>query len=169
MNWEMKDPAIEKKPIENKELRQYIKRFPRARIIKESNVTYHKILNDRLLIVNAIRHGVTTRLFDEIKSNAPFDDQQWSVFLNLNIRTLQRYRADKKHVFKPIHSEKIFELAELVALGNIVFDSQEDFTIWLSTPSVALGRVKPVDLLDSSYGMQLIMAELNMIEYGVFV
>lgn len=165
----MKEPVIEKKPIPNKELRQYIKSFSRGRRLKQTDITYHKILKDKLLIANAVRHGVTNSLFDEIKANSPFDDQQWSDFLNLNIRTLQRYKVARDHVFKPILSEKIFELAEVIALGNIVFDAPDDFRNWLLTPSIALGKVKPIDLLDNSYGMDLVMAELNRIEYGVFV
>lgn len=165
----MKEQVIEKKPIPNKELRQYIKSFSRGKRFKQNDVTYYKILKDKLLISTAVRHGVTNQLFDEIKANSPFDDKQWSTFLNLNIRTLQRYKVAKDHVFKPLPSEKIFELAEVIALGNIVFDSPDDFRIWLLTPSIALGKEKPINLLDNSYGMDLVIAELNRIEHGVFV
>ena len=165
----MKEQVIEKKPILNKELRQYIKSFSRGKRIKQNDITYYKILKDKLLISTAVRHGVTNQLFDEIKANSPFDDKQWSTFLYLNIRTLQRYKVAKDHVFKPLLSEKIFELAEVIALGNIVFDSPDDFRIWLLTPSIALGKEKPINLLDNSYGMELVIAELNRIEHGVFV
>ena len=165
----MKEQVIEKKPIPNKELRQYIKSFSRDKRFKQNDVTYYKILKDKLLISTAVRHGVTNQLFDEITANSPFDDKQWSSFLYLNIRTLQRYKVAKDHVFKPFISEKIFELAEVIALGNIVFDSPDDFRIWLLTPSISLGKEKPISLLDNSYGMELVIAELNRIEHGVFV
>ena len=112
---------------------------------------------------------LATNFEDNGRSNSPFDDQQWSSFLNINVRTLQRYKKENDHVFKPIQSEKIFELAEVINTGYEIFDTPEDFNIWLNSPSVALGNEKPIDLLDSSYGKDLVLAELNRIEYGIFV
>ncbi|WP_341225484.1 antitoxin Xre/MbcA/ParS toxin-binding domain-containing protein [uncultured Arcticibacterium sp.] len=154
---------------DSNELKTFIKHFERGKGIKATEVTYSRFLSDKLLVAKAVKRGVPTVLFSEIKSNSPFNDIQWSAFLDINIRTLQRYRKEEGHVFKQIQSEKIFELAEVVDLGNKVFDSPEDFTIWLNTPSLALGKNKPIDLLDTSYGKDIVMAELNRIEYGVFV
>lgn len=152
----------------NKELKKYINAMPRAQLLQEPAITYGAVLEDKMLVATAVKQGVTNDLFEEIKNNSPFSDQQWSAFLNLNIRTMQRYKAAKDHVFKPIQSERIFELAEVVSLGDQVFDSREHFNIWLNTPSLALGKSKPIDLLDSSYGKDLVIAELHRIEYGVF-
>ncbi len=108
-------------------------------------------------------------MFNEIKTNSPFSDKQWSNFLNIHIRTLQRYKLEKNHIYKSTQSERIFELAEVISLGNLVFDTPDDFKNWLITPSVYLGREKPINLLDNSYGKDLIITELNRIEYGIFV
>ncbi len=68
-----------------------------------------------------------------------------------------------------IHTEKIIELAEVTNFGKKVFDSNEQFYLWLNTPSFALGNLKPAKLLKDSYGKELVMAELNRIEQGIFV
>lgn len=154
---------------DNQELRVFIRTFPRGKTFKTKEITYTSILKDKLLIARAVRRGVTNQLFKEIKTNSPFDDLQWSIFLDVNIRTLQRYKGAKDHVYRPLQSEKIFELAEVVSMGNIVFDKPEHFRIWLNTPSVALGREKPINLLDSSFGKDLVLTELNRIEHGIFV
>jgi putative toxin-antitoxin system antitoxin component (TIGR02293 family) len=154
---------------ENQELKDFIHSFKRGKAYSSREITYPNILEDKLLVAYAIRRGVTNQLFSEIKTNSPFDDIQWSNFLNINIRTLQRYKGEKDHVFKPLQSEKIFELAEVVSKGNMVFDTAEHFGIWLTTPSVALGKEKPINLLDNSYGIDLVLAELDRIEYGIFV
>ena len=153
----------------NEALKAFIRIFPRGKTIKANEITYLSVLQDKLLIAKAVRHGVPNSLFKEIKTNSPFDDIQWSSFLDINIRTLQRYKSAKNHVYKPLQSERIFELAEVVSMGDIVFDTPEHFSIWLNTPSMALGGEKPVNLLDSSYGKDLVLAELNRIEHGVFV
>lgn len=162
--------TISQKDIKkNSELKEYLKGFKRAKDLKNSELSYTRFLSDKLLVARAVKKGVTTILFTEIKSNSPFDDKQWSNFLDINIRTLQRYRKEKNHVFKQIQSEKIFELAEVISLGNEVFDSPENFTLWLETPSIALGDNKPIDLLDTSYGKDIVISELNRIEHGIFI
>ena len=153
----------------NEALVGYVKTFDRAKNIKPKDISYSTFLTDKLLVAMAIRKGVTKQLFDEIKFNSPFNDNQWSEFLNINIRTLQRYKNDANHIFKPLQSERIFELAEVISVGNSIFDTPEYFQFWLNSPSVALGNETPVSLLDSSYGKELVLAELNRIEHGIFV
>lgn len=165
----MKAQIASKKVITDKELRRYMKAISKDESFKQYEITYAKVYKYKFLMTTAVRHGVTYELFEEIKKNSPFDDNQWSTYLDVHIRTLQRYRAKKNHVFNPTLSEKIFELSEFISLGYFVFDSHEDFEIWLSTPSIALGREKPISLLDNSYGMDLVIGELNRIEHGIFV
>ena len=165
----MERPLTKQRLKENEELKVFIKTFKRGKAIKSNEITYPRILRDKLLVAKAVKRGVTNVLFKEIKKNSPFDDIQWSIFLDINIRTLQRYRKEKDHVFKQMQSEKIFELAEVVNMGNIVFDTPEHFIIWLNSPSLALGKNKPIDLLDNSYGKDIVLDELNRIEHGIFV
>ncbi len=153
----------------NEALIGYVKTFNRAKNIEPKDISYLTVLSDKLLIALSIRRGVTNQLFAEIKNNSPFSDTQWSDFLNINIRTMQRYKNDTSHIYKPLQSERIFELAEVICAGNNIFDTSEHFQIWLNSPSVALGNEKPLHLLDSSYGKELVIAELNRIEYGIFV
>lgn len=157
------------KKEEDKELRLHIRRLAKTRNIEQGRMTYSGFLSDKLLLAESAKKGVPIRLFKEIKSNSPFDDKQWSGFLDINIRTLQRYRKDDDHVFRPIQSEKILELAEVVSLGNELFDTPEKFSLWLNTPSIALGDNKPIDLLDTSFGKDMVISELSRIEHGVFV
>ncbi len=151
-----------------RKLKSYIRSFRPGKKFEFEEISWENILQDKLLISKAVRKGVPWGLFVEIRNNSPFNTQEWSRFLNINLRTLQRYRQSGDHVFKPLQSEKIFELAEVASLGNKVFDSTEDFTTWLHSPSVAMGGEKPIDLMDNSYGQHLVLDELYRIEYGVF-
>jgi putative toxin-antitoxin system antitoxin component (TIGR02293 family) len=72
-------------------------------------------------------------------------------------------------VFKSLQSEKILELAEVTSLGAAVFDTEEQFYLWLSTPSFALGNLKPIELLKDSYGKEMVINELNRIDQGIFI
>jgi putative toxin-antitoxin system antitoxin component (TIGR02293 family) len=49
-----------------------------------------------------------------------------------------------------------------------VFDSQDQFKQWLVTPSKALGNKTPFELLDSSFGFEVVENEIVRIQYNVY-
>ena len=132
------------------------------------NLTYSDFLTNRMLIIHSIRKGIPYSLFKHIKANTPFTEVDWAGFLNISTKSLQRYKNEEDHIFKSIHSEKIIELAEVTNLGKEVFDTSEQFYIWLKSPSFALGNMKPVELLKNSYGKEMVINELNRIDQGIF-
>lgn len=132
------------------------------------NLSYREFLSDRMLLVQAIRAGIPYRLFVMIKDESPFNEEEWADLLSISLKSLQRYKAAKDYLFKPSHSEKIFEIAEVTELGKAVFDNNEKFMLWLSTPSFALGNLKPVDLIRDSYGKEMVIGELYRIDQAIF-
>ena len=62
----------------------------------------------------------------------------------------------------------MFEITEITELGEKVFGDKEKFKVWLNAESLALGRVKPIELLQHSYGKDLVIRELIHIEHGIF-
>jgi putative toxin-antitoxin system antitoxin component (TIGR02293 family) len=132
------------------------------------NFTFEDLLNNKLLLIHTIRKGIPFSLFSEIKNIVPFSDEDWAEVLNTSTKSLQRYKQEKDFLFKPIHSEKIIEIAEVALLGNHVFDAPGHFQQWLITPCYALGSHKPFDLLQDSYGKELVLNELNRIDHGIF-
>jgi putative toxin-antitoxin system antitoxin component (TIGR02293 family) len=133
------------------------------------DITYDEFLKNRMLIVHAIREGVSYDFFNLIKEKTPFNEEDWASFLGISTKSLQRNKIKKNFIFKPIQSEKIFELAEVTSLGNGVFDTEEQFYLWLNTPSFALGNLQPIELLRDSYGKEMVVNELNKIDQGIFV
>ena len=155
----------------NKVLKTYLKKIERSEKVKihSKNVTYKTFFTNRMLIVKSIRSGIPYSLFKHIKDITPFSENDWATFLDISTKSLQRYKKDSQYVFKPIHSEKIIELAEVTNFGNDVFDTNEQFYIWLNSSSLALGNLKPIELLKDSYGKEMVLNELNRIDQGVFV
>ncbi len=133
------------------------------------NITYNDFFRHKLLLVLSIREGIPYFLFSAIRLKTPFSDIDWANFLNISTKSLQRYKVEKDFIFKPIHSEKIIELAEVTQLGETIFDSQEQFYSWLNRSNAALGNMKPLELLKDSYGKELVINELNRIDQGIFV
>lgn len=154
----------------NEALSVYVKKIDESRGIhlKTDDLTYSDFFENKMLIIKTIRKGLPYQLFSKIKDITPFSESDWAEYLNLSKKTLQRHRNEANFIFKPIHTEKIIELAEVTHFGKEVFDSSEQFYLWLNTPSFSLGNLKPAELLKDSYGKELVMAELNKIDHGIF-
>jgi len=154
----------------NKAFKVYINKLDKNKVKHlTKNVTFKEILSDKLLITRLIRNCIPYNLFAKIVKNTPFSITDWASFLDLSVKSLQRYKTIKNYRFKPIHSEKIIELYEVTLLGKDTFDTLEQFSIWLNTPNFALGKIKPKELLKNSYGKELIIEKLYNMDQGIFV
>lgn len=154
----------------DKAMKTYIRKIEKSSEFEQyaEEITYSNFFENKMLIIHAIRKGLPYELFSKIKNITPFTEDDWAEYLNVSKKTLQRHRDKPDYFFKPIHTEKIIELAEVTHYGKEVFDSTEQFYLWLNTPSYALGNLKPAELLKDSYGKDLVMGELNRIEQGIF-
>jgi len=126
----------------------------------------HTKLNNPVELLKLSRSGIRFKLFLEIVKSSPFSLKEWSTFLHLTERTIQRYKKESK-TFEPIQSERIIEIAKLQKKGKELFGSKENFEQWMSSNIVAIGGIKPIELLDSSFGIDLLMDELGRIEHGI--
>jgi len=133
------------------------------------SITYEEFLANKMLIILAIRAGIPYSLFDLIQEHTPFTENDWANFLDISTKSLQRYKTSTDHSFKPIHSEKIIEMAEVTKVGIDVFGNMDKLRLWLNTPNFALGKMKPIELLKDSYGKELVISELIHINHGILV
>jgi len=119
-----------------------------------------------LSLINIIREGIKFDAFIEFANRISFTIPEWSGILHISLRTLQRYQRENL-LFDPLQSEKIIEIAILHKKGTDVFGDPAKFNSWLDTENLALGKIKPKKLLDSSFGINMIKDELGRIEYGI--
>jgi len=117
-------------------------------------------------LIKMVRNGIGFAAFDKFANKSPFSQQEWSKYLHLSERTIQRYRIEKR-TFDPLQSEKIIEIALFYNKGVEVFGTPEKFNSWLETDNLALGKTKPKMLLDNTFGINLLKDELTAIEYGI--
>ncbi|HNR07677.1 MAG TPA: DUF2384 domain-containing protein [Saprospiraceae bacterium] len=127
-----------------------------------------EILDDKRLVMLMIRHGLPYSFYTLIESLAPFNESDWAAYFGISTKSLQRYKKAGER-FKPLQSEKIMEMAEVIYLGLELFGSADKFNAWLNQSNLALGGEKPVDLLKDSYGKSLVTGELTRISHGIFV
>lgn len=116
--------------------------------------------------IDWIRAGISFTKFFQFAASSPFSINEWSGFLHISERTMQRYQKEKKK-FDPIQSEKILEIALLYKKGVEVFGNKAHFDAWLQMENIALGKQTPKSFFDSSFGINLLKDELTRIESGV--
>ena len=88
-----------------------------------------------------------------------------AALLPVTERTIQRYSA--KDRFDESVSEDILQIAQVVARGVEVFEDKGNFLNWLAQPAAAFGGRTPMSLLDSCFGIDMVLDELTRIEHGV--
>jgi putative toxin-antitoxin system antitoxin component (TIGR02293 family) len=159
--------VIKNKEQENGYLK-YSKELEPLMVSKAAASSYVRFLSSRISKIHSIRKGIPYYLFDMIRTLAPFGDDEQASFLDISLKSLQRYRKDNMHVFKSSHTEKILEIAVVVHLGNDVFNNKEHFYTWCTRINPSLSYMTPLDLMSDSYCKELVTNELHRIAHGIF-
>lgn len=117
----------------------------------------------KLELIARIRNGVKKTDWKQLIHQIDSTEKELAYIMPASTSSMQ-----KKAVYSKETSERIYELASLFGLGYEVFDSKEEFKNWLLTPSKSMGNIKPFDLLDSSFGFELVANEIVRIQYNVY-
>lgn len=143
------------------------------KVAKESSLTKFSpswvVLNGKdapgykMDLIGRIREGVKKTDWKQLLHYTGSTEKEFEHILPASISSMQ-----KKTVYSKETSERIYELARLFGLGYEVFDSKEDFKKWLMTPSRTLGNKIPFELLDSSFGFEMVENEIVRIQYNVY-
>jgi putative toxin-antitoxin system antitoxin component (TIGR02293 family) len=87
--------------------------------------------------------------------------------IGVSVRTYQRQRRTAN--ITNAASENVLKLAELFEIGLTTFDNDEEsFLNWLNASIPALNNEKPITLLSSNLGIELVKDELLRIEHGIY-
>ena len=89
-----------------------------------------------------------------------------SSLLHSSHRNIQR--KDDNELLDSLKTEKVLELAAFAQRGIDVIGDKTSFAEWLHSPLASLGNKRPVDFLDTSFGIQLVIKVLGRLEQGVF-
>ncbi len=87
--------------------------------------------------------------------------------LGIAPRTAAR-RLMRREPLSTTESERVLRLARVLARAIEVFESRNAAKQWLQEPSTALGERKPIDLLATDIGTEVVLNELGKIDHGFF-
>lgn len=94
-------------------------------------------------------------------------DQFYGV-LGITERTMKRRAASAAKTLDANASDRALRLVAVTGQAIGVFGSQEAAERWLASPAMGLDQRKPIDLLQSSEGTELVKTLLSRMEYGVY-
>ena len=89
--------------------------------------------------------------------------------VGISPRTYQRRKKDEED--RPLsreQSNRVWKFAETLGRASDLFGSQAAAEAWLVEPATALDQRKPIDLLSTPAGVEMVEAHLTRIEYGVY-
>lgn len=90
--------------------------------------------------------------------------------LNVSPRTWHRIKAEAQASARldPDQSARVWNLAEVLTKAEAVLGSREDAEQWMANPVIGLNSRRPIDLLATPHGAELVRTLLDRIAHGVY-
>jgi len=126
----------------------------------------HRPIRSQMDVIELISKGIPKNALMNLVKYLGITTHQIAALLPVTERTIQRYTPNQH--FNSVVSEHILQIAELAAKGAEVFDSKEQFRLWLSLPNKALGNKTPLSMMNTKRGSDMVMDILVRIEHGVY-
>ena len=140
-----------------------------------SDVTIETLLGGRALIGHPVktemdlyelsRVGIPKKSLLHLLAALNLSLRAVSELLNVTERTIQR--KQDQELLDRATTEQVLQIAEVFSRGNAVFGSTKAFQLWMDLENTALGGKRPLELLASRYGAQLVLDVIGRIEHGV--
>lgn len=88
--------------------------------------------------------------------------------VGMSLRTFQRHNEEPAKPLNQEQSGRTWKFAEILAKATKVLGSQQEAEAWLERPAIGLNQRRPIDLLATPAGVELVETFLGRIEYGVY-
>lgn len=125
----------------------------------ELNQSKEKLINKA-----KTRTGIPKHMLYSIVKEINMSLKELCGYINLSPRSVQLKKPQEKLPFDP--SEKALLIARLYSKGFEVFGEKEKFMRWMENENYVLGGMKPKEYLGSYTGIEILLNEINAIDYG---
>ncbi|MGB3004904.1 MAG: antitoxin Xre/MbcA/ParS toxin-binding domain-containing protein [Chitinophagaceae bacterium] len=117
-------------------------------------------------LIALTREGVKKSTLKSLAEYLGISMEKMSSLLHSSHRNIQR--KDDDELLDSLKTEKVLELASFVQRGIQVIGNKQAFKEWLHSSLIALGNQTPIDYLDTSFGIQMVIKILGRLEHGVY-
>lgn len=88
--------------------------------------------------------------------------------VGISARTLRRQKDQPGKLMPPDLASRTWQLAELMVQASAVFGSRAEAERWMARPATGLDGARPIDLLRTLQGAELVTEFLGRLEHGVY-
>ena len=118
-------------------------------------------------VINKLEIGIPVTVIERIASYLDISVNELMIYLRISRSTWHRRKKVGKLDFNL--SDKVFQLSKLLEYAESVFGNKDKVRLWFKVPSIVFENRRPVELVGSLSGMNLINDELIRIEHGVYI
>lgn len=150
-------------PAEDDTVKSVVKLLGGKRVLRKTVATP---LDAHDLILNGLPSAALLHLAETIVGLQV--EQVLKRAIGVSIRTLQR-RKENPQPLSEEQGGRTWNFAEVLTQATRVFASQEEAERWLNSSVLSLSGRKPIDLLATPTGVEMVKTLLTQLEYGVYV
>lgn len=125
-------------------------------------------VDDNYTLISTAHAGISIHYFDRLLEMSGIQKGLLAFLIGIDAKTVDNYRKNDKK-FDVLEGELLLKLERLFTLGEEVFEDMKEFREWLQIYSKSLGNKKPIELLNTSTGVDLVYDELMRIAHGYVV
>ncbi len=128
-------------------------------------------VTDRLDAHEMLLQGLPGRALQHLIDNLAVLQKTTSLerAVGMSLRTFQRHRDAPAKPLSQDQSGRAWKFAEILSRATSLFGSQQDAEQWLEQPATGLNQRRPIDLLATPAGVELVEEFLTRLEHGVYV
>ena len=103
-----------------------------------------------------------------VGSSAVLSADHIAAALGISTRTLRRQEASPQKLMAPELGSRAWSFAQTLAKTIEVFGARHAAELWLVEPAMGLDGERPIDLLRTQQGAELVNEFLDRLAYGVY-
>lgn len=134
-------------------------------LLKEPGIAY-LAESSAIDLVELSRKGIKKSALPNLSEALDIPMKRLAKLLPVTERTLQRRATDS--LLNSSTSQQVILLGQLIARGEEIFGDRQTFQNWVKQPNTALGGYTPLNMMDTTIGIQLVMDVLGRVEHGVY-
>ncbi len=124
-----------------------------------------KTINRKTDLIDIARTGISINQLENVMDFTSLSIKELAEILPISQRQLDRYPSD--HLLNKEITSHLLQLIEMNQKGQHLF-GKEKFNIWMRTPNKVLNQNRPIDILDTSIGIEIVEDIIGRIEHGVY-
>lgn len=140
--------------------------YESMRVILGGSKSVLKPISGDADLVDLSRKGIRKSSLRSLSGYLGITMEALSSILHSSHRNIQR--KDDNELLDVYKSGQAIEIAQVISKCIDIFGNKENMQEWLHSSVISLGGKRPIDLLDTSFGIRMIFNTLNRLEHGVY-